>query len=66
MAKHLTDREKKKIIADYAEMGSCNAVAKKHGRSWATIKQMAEKVMKIFYKCAPKKNKMCTRRTGRV
>lgn len=50
MARHLTDREKKKIIADYAEMGSCNAVAKKHGRSWATIKQIAEKVMKIFYK----------------
>ena len=42
MARHLTDREKKKIIADYAELGSCNAVAKKHKRSWTTIKQVVE------------------------
>ena len=42
MAKQLTDREKKKIIADYAEMGSCNAVAKKHKRSWTTVKQVVE------------------------
>lgn len=28
MAKHLTDREKKKIIADYVELESYNAVAK--------------------------------------
>ena len=42
MARHLTDREKKKIIADYAELGSCNAVAKKHKRSWTTITQVVE------------------------
>ena len=30
MAKHLTDREKKKIIADYAECGNYSQVARKH------------------------------------
>lgn len=30
MAKHLTDRQKKKMIADYAELGSYRAVARKH------------------------------------
>lgn len=39
MAKHLTDREKKKIIADYVELGSYNAVAKKHGVSKDTVRR---------------------------
>ena len=38
MAKHLTDREKKKIIADYVELESYNAVAKKHNVSATTVK----------------------------
>ena len=33
MAARLTDRQKKKIVADYAQLGSCNAVAKLNGCS---------------------------------
>ena len=55
MARHLTDREKKKIIADYAELGSCNAVAKKHKRSWTTIKQVVESDPDTMKKCEQKK-----------
>lgn len=40
MAAHLTDRQKKKILADYVEMGSYNAVAKKHGCSDRTVKRV--------------------------
>ena len=54
MAKHLTDREKKKIIADYAEMGSCNAVANKHKRSWTTVKQVVESDPDTMKKCEQK------------
>ena len=55
MARHLTDREKKKIIADYAELGSYNAVAKKHKRSWTTIKQVVESDPDIMKKCEQKR-----------
>ena len=55
MARHLTDREKKKIIADYAELGSCNAVAKKHKRSWTTIKQVVESDPDTMKKCEQKR-----------
>lgn len=40
MAKHLTDKQKKKIIADYVEIGSYNAVAKKHNISDTTVKRI--------------------------
>lgn len=59
MAKHLTDREKKKIIADYAEMGSCNAVAKKHKRSWTTVKQVVESDPDTMKKCEQKRQRTC-------
>ena len=55
MARHLTDREKKKIIADYAEIGSYNAVAKKHKRSWTTIKQGVESGPDTMKKCEQKR-----------
>ena len=42
MAKHLTDRQKKRIIADYVELGSYNAVAKKHGVSRQTVKNIMD------------------------
>lgn len=38
MAARLTDKQKKEIIADYVEVGSYNAVAKKHGISDKTVK----------------------------
>lgn len=40
MAARLTDRQKKRIIADYIEQGSYNAVAKKHGVSFDTVKRV--------------------------
>jgi uncharacterized membrane protein YheB (UPF0754 family) len=42
MAARLTDRQKKIIIADYIEIGSYNAVAKKHGISDKTVKSVVE------------------------
>lgn len=38
MAARLTDRQKKKIIADYVQLGSYNAVAKLNGVSDKTVK----------------------------
>ena len=42
MAARLTDKQKKKIIADYVQMGSYNAVAKIHGVSRQTVKNVVE------------------------
>lgn len=43
MAAHLTDRQKKKIIADYVNTQSVNAAAKMNGVSWDTVKRLLEK-----------------------
>lgn len=40
MAARLTDRQKKKIIADYVEMQSYNAVAKKNNVTHQTVKRV--------------------------
>ena len=40
MAKHLNDRQKKKIIADYATLGTYAAVARKHEVSVDTVKRV--------------------------
>ena len=40
MAARLTDKQKKKIAADYVQIGSYNAVAKKHGVSANTVKNV--------------------------
>lgn len=40
MAKHLTDKQKKQIIADYVELGSYAAVARKHKISDKTVKSV--------------------------
>lgn len=42
MAARLTDKQKKKIIADYVQLGSYNAVAKIHGVSRQTVKNVVE------------------------
>lgn len=55
MAAHLTDKQKKKIIADYVEMGSYNAVAKKHGVSLNTVKNIVSRNADIAEKCNRKK-----------
>lgn len=55
MAKHLTDREKNKIIADYVELESYNAVAKKHNVSATTVKNTVLKNNESVKKCEQKK-----------
>ena len=42
MAARLTDKQRKKIIADYIQLGSYNAVAKIHGVSRQTVKNVVE------------------------
>lgn len=39
MAARLTDKQKKKIIADYVQLGSYNATAKVNGVSLNTVKK---------------------------
>ena len=58
MAARLTDKQKAKIVADYVEMGSYNAVAKKHKVSRNTIKAVVEKSGEIATKCADKKDEI--------
>lgn len=40
MAARLTDKQKKKIVADYVELGSYNAVAKMNGVSKDSVKRI--------------------------
>lgn len=55
MADRLTDKQKKIIIADYVEIGSYNAVAKKHGVSLNTVKNIVLQNADIAQKCNQKK-----------
>lgn len=55
MAARLTDRQKKLIIADYIEIGSYNAVAKKHGISDKTVKSVVESNPEFAKKSEEKK-----------
>ena len=55
MAKHLTDIQKKNIIADYLEMESYNAVAKKYGITHQTVKRVVSSCSQITKKIQDKK-----------
>ena len=55
MAARLTDRQKKKIIADYLDLGSYNAVAKIHGVSRQTVKNVVTADPEIGRKLQQKK-----------
>lgn len=55
MAAHLTDKQKKEIIADYVEMGSYYAVAKKHKTTADTVKRWVLKDEETFKKTKDKK-----------
>ena len=44
VAKRLTDRQKKKIVADYLELQSYNATAKENGVSKDTVKRVVRRV----------------------
>lgn len=55
MAARLTDKQKKKIIADYVELGSYNAVAKKHKVSFDTVKRVVSRDEETVKKTEQKK-----------
>lgn len=55
MAARLTDKRKKKIIADYLELGSYNATAKKNNVSDGTVKRIVEECGDIQEKLERKK-----------
>lgn len=55
MAARLTDRQKKKILADYLETQSVNAAAKKNGVSWDAAKRVLEEAGEIEKKLEQKK-----------
>lgn len=55
MAARLTDRQKQKIIADYVELGSYNAVAKMNGTSNHTVRRIVLEVPELSEKIQKKK-----------
>ena len=55
MAARLTDRQKKKIVADYLELGSYNATAEKNGVCGHTVKRLVFECPEISEKLEQKK-----------
>lgn len=55
MAARLTDRQKKKIIADYVQLGSYNAAAKMNGVSKDTVKRIVQNCDDFAQKLQQKK-----------
>ena len=55
MAARLTDKQKKKIVADYLECQSVNLAAKKNGVSWDSAKKALEEAGEIEKKLEQKK-----------
>ena len=55
MAARLTDKQKKKIVADYLELGSYNAAARKNGVSNHTVKRIVLETPEISKKVQQKK-----------
>ena len=55
VAARITDKKRKKIVADYLELGSYNATAKKNGVSANTVKSIVRKMQDIAKKCEHKK-----------
>ena len=51
----LTDKQKKKIVADYLELGSYNATAKRNGVSHNTVKRVVRDVPEMDKKVQRKK-----------
>ena len=56
MAARLTDKQNKTIIADYLDLGSYNAVAKIHGVSRQTVKNVVTADSDIGHKLQQKKD----------
>lgn len=55
MAARLTDKQKKKIIADYVEVGSFNAAVRANGVSRNTVKAVVTADNEVLQKAAQKK-----------
>ena len=55
MAARLTDKKKKKIVADYLETQSINATAKKNNVSWGTVRSVLDGMGEIEEKLEQKK-----------
>jgi len=55
VANRLTDKQKKKIVADYLELGSYNATANRNGVSNHTVKRVVLEVPEISEKVKQKK-----------
>lgn len=55
MAARLTDKQKKKIVADYLENGSLRATARENGVSDSTVKRVVAECGDIEQKVAQKK-----------
>ena len=55
MAARLTDKKKKKIVADYLETQSINATAKNNGVSWGTVRSVLDGMGEIEEKLEQKK-----------
>lgn len=56
MAARLTDKQKKKIVADYVQLGSYNATAKVNGVSLNTVKKIVQGNADIAEMCNKKKD----------
>lgn len=55
MAARLTDKQKKRIISDYVNIGSYNTVGKMHGISATTVKNVVLKNSETVGLCEQKK-----------
>ena len=55
MANRLTDRQRKKIVADYLELGSYNAVAKLNGVSKDSVRRIVQNCEGFAQKAQQKK-----------
>lgn len=55
MAPRLTDKQKKRIISDYVNIGSYNTVGKMHGISATTVKNVVLKNTETVELCEQKK-----------
>mgnify|MGYP002796010959 CR=1 FL=1 len=55
MAARLTDKQKKKIVADYLELGSYNATAKKNRTTHQTVKRIVTESPEMSKKLQQKK-----------
>ena len=58
MAARLTDRQKKKILADYLESGSYRATARKNNVNASTVKRIVEASGDFEQKAAQKKEEV--------